>query len=332
MAKRFVAIMALMLFILCGCGPENAAPTPSPSSSPAVTATPEPTSTLEATPAPTPTPSPSSPVSKPNESALTAKHAFVYNCSSGQLLYTLGDQNERIAPASLAKLFTCIVALEYLDENTVVTVGEEATWIQEGSSIAAVYPGHQITVEMLVEGMLLQSGNDAAYALAIATGRAIAGDPDAEARSALDAFMAEMNVQAQKYGLTGTHFTSPEGWDDSEQYTTPADLLTIAKLAMEVPVITRYSGLHRDYAVYESGHEVVWLNTNMLLNPESEFYCEQAIGLKTGTTGSAGNCLISAFQDNGSTLLIGVFGCPEKSGRYSDALLLYNHYRDHVPF
>lgn len=321
MKKRVIALLTLLLLLLCACTPAApvATPTPEPTATPAPTPTPE----------PTPTPFPSLPpsVNPPDESGLSAKFAFVYDCSAGQLLYHMGDQYQAIAPASLTKLLTCLVALEYLDEKTVVTAGEEVTWIEEGASVAAVFQDYQLTVEMLVEGIMLQSGNDAALALSVAAGRVIKNDPNLPAKDALDAFMAKMNETADELGLYNTHFLYPDGRDMDGHYSCPADLLTVALKAMEEPTIMRYANEYRRYVVYTSGQGYVYLNTNQLLNPKSEFYCQSAIGLKTGTTEKAGCSLISAFRDGERVLLIGVFGCPEKPARFADTLTLYNHYK-----
>ena len=73
-----------------------------------------------------------------------------------------------------------------------------------------------------------------------------------------------------------------------------------------------------------SAGEVKWENTNKIINPDSEYYCPYAIGLKTGQTPSAGSCLLSAFRMNGQEWIIGVFGCPEETDRFDDTIQLFN--------
>lgn len=327
MKKRLIALLSLTLLVLSACAPHDpVVPTPSSDPSPTPVSTPTPTPEPSVPPTPDPTPTLPPITNPPDESLLTAGYAFVYDCEKEQLLYYLGDRDDRIIPASLTKLFTCHVALQHLDEDTVVTAGEEVTWLEENASVAAVFVDYRLTVDMLVEGIMLQSGNDAALALSVAAGRAIAQDPQLEAQRALDIFMAEMNAQAQKCGLTNTYFLYPDGRDAEGHYSSPADLLTIAKLALDNPVVMRHAKVYRHYVFYESGQDYVWLNTNALVNPDSEYYCPDAIGLKTGTTPLAGNSLISAFERDGRTLLIGVFGCPEKAARFSETLYLYEHY------
>ena len=256
--------------------------------------------------------------------SLTARYAFVYHCESQSLLYSLGNQNDRVAPASLTKLFTAYVALQHLNPEDIVTVGEETTWIDPQSSVAAVKPGTALTVKMLIQGMMMQSGNDAAYAVAVAAGKSIAADTNATAQEAYDIFIQEVNRQAKLLGLSGTHFQNPDGIDADAHYTTPTDLIQIALLAAEEPIICTYANLDRDYVMYESGEDYTYRSTNLLLHPGSEYYCPAARGLKTGTTSKAGNCLLALFDCDGDTLLIGVLGCPTYQDRFADALILYH--------
>ena len=257
---------------------------------------------------------------------LTARNAFVYDCATGELIFTKGDMDKQIAPASLTKLFTSYVALQYLDPDTIVTCGEETTWIVPASSVAWVNPGDKVPVETLIRGMMMQSGNDAAYALAVAAGRALAENPQMGAKKALAVFMEEVNVQAQMLGLTGTHFATPDGLDTFDHYTTARDMLRIALLAMEHPVLRHCSSLTQTSVMYDTGETYTYRSTNYLLLPESRYYCADACGMKTGTTKKAGSCLISLFYNGDRYILIGVFGCPQNEDRFVDALQLYALY------
>ena len=257
---------------------------------------------------------------------LTARNAFVYDCASGQLLFTLGDMDKQIAPASLTKLFTAYVALQYLDPEEIVTCGKETTWIDPASSVAWVSPGDRVTVELLIQGMMMQSGNDAAYAAAAAAGRVLAGDPEYPAKQAVALFMEEVNSQAEALGLSGTHFATPDGLDAYDHYTTAADMLKIALLALEQPLLKHYTGLSKTSVMYENGETHTYLSTNYLLQPDSKYYCPDACGMKTGTTKKAGSCLMSLFHNGKGYILIGVFGCPKYEDRFADALQLYALY------
>ncbi len=258
--------------------------------------------------------------------ALQTPYGFVYDGVSGQMLHQTADQDTRVYPASLTKLFTAYVALQYLAEDTVITAGEEVTYIHPESSRAYIQPGHRLTVSMLVEGMMLPSGNDAAYVIAAATGYVLADQAAVTPLEAIDLFMQEVNAQAQALGLTGTHFSTPDGIHQDDHYTTPRDLLAIAQLAMAVPIIRQYAATVSDSVKYESGQWASWNNTNALINPGSEYYCPEAVGLKTGSEDLAGYCLIAAFPTEGGYRYVLVLKSATGKTRFADALWLYHNF------
>ena len=250
------------------------------------------------------------PLPKPSFS-LDSSHIFVYDTSSDRLLFSAGDQDAQIAPASLTKLFAAYVALQYVKPDKVITAGEEVGWIDPESSKAYIYRGQRVTAEQCVKGMMMQSGNDAAYILAVAAGRAIQGNTSLTAKAALSVFIAKMNDTALQLGLEGTHFANPDGIDAPGHYTTMTDLLVICRLAMENPLIRQAASTAKETVTYVSGQTANWKNTNELLHTDSEFYCEAARGLKTGSTTAAGKCLVSAFLQDDGYLIIGTLGSPE---------------------
>lgn len=317
-ASICVLVCLLVLFPFPAQGPS-----PALGSSVPVSNLPTPTATAEQTPPP-PTP----PLPTPAPDAIRASHAFVYNVSDDAVYYTKGGTAERVAPASLTKLFTAFVVLELLDPAQVVTVGEEVTWVDPDSSLAYILPGHKLRVDMLVEGMLLNSGNDAAYTLAVAGGRKLANNQELSAKGAFRRFMEHMNLRAQGLDLTGTHFVNPDGIDEEDHYTCIQDLITIARISLANPTIAKYAGMKSDNVTFASGETIQWYNTNYLLHKSTDYYCAEAVGLKTGSTSGAGKCLISAFRNGPhSYLIVGVLGCQSDDVRYSDTLLLYNMYR-----
>ena len=97
----------------------------------------------------------------------------------------------------------------------------------------------------------------------------------------------------------------------------------MATLALEDPVIRKYAMVSKAEVTMESGTKS-WKNTNALIDPESQYYCPYATGLKTGQTPMAGSCLLSSFEYKGQTLIVGVFGCPEVDDRFPDTLQLFN--------
>ena len=284
--------------------------------------------TVEATVPPTTEPEPTLPpvtwMTFEEGRTLTAAQYLVYDVNGGFFQTISGDLTETIYPASVTKLFTAYVALQYLEPTTVITAGDALELVAAGSSVAEIQRGDKISVEMLVQAMLLPSGNDAACILAVEAGRLMANDSSLSPRAAADLFVAEMNSQAQELGMTGSHFANPDGIHRDSHYTTPADLAILGKLSLENPTILKYAQVAYENVTLASGSQMQWKNTNATINPNSEFYCPYAIGLKTGSTPRAGSCLLSAFECDGRTLIVGVFGCASDEDRFMDTLHLFN--------
>ncbi len=296
----------------------------------------EPNTAVFATDPPEPTeppvtqpPLPATETMAPAEQGISAAMAFVYDTAMEHMLYMGGDGDEELAPASLTKLMTAYTARQIMPDDQVVTIGSEITWIDPDSSRAWIDQGQELTVEMLIQGMLMPSGNDAAYSLAVAGGRILGEDPELDRRQAFNLFIDEMNGQARQLGMTNSHFANPDGIDAEGHYTTMNDLLILTKAVMEDALIMKYAGMAEAEVVFVSGETITWRNSNYLLHPEYEaYYTPEAIGLKTGSTDNAGKCLISVFaQPDGSYLIIGVMGCPENEGRFADTLRLYTQYQ-----
>lgn len=315
---------ALFLLLLClvigipGCREQTASPSPE-------TLPPEP-STVETLPEETAETIPDETVDPwmtlPEERELTATRYFVYERNTNEFLKLSGEIDEKVYPASITKLFSIYVARQYLNTDQLVTVGAAVKMVAAGSSLAKLKEGNQLTVGQLIEGMMLPSGNDAAYVLAEAVGRTLV-EEDASTKTAVNAFVEEMNRQTAVLGLRNTHFTNPDGIHNANHYSCFQDMITIATLSLADPVVMEYAGTSAE-AIELSGKTVQWKNSNALIHPESEYYCPYAIGLKTGRTKAAGNCLLSAFSYKGSMYIIGVFGCPKTEDRFADTLQLFN--------
>lgn len=260
------------------------------------------------------------PIHKPKEALeLGAKRAFVYDITTDRLIFLSGEANTRVYPASITKLFTAYVALQYVETDTVITAGDALTLVGKDSSIADIRWGNKLTVQMLIEGMLLPSGNDAACVLGVYIGRSIGGAKLTPTK-ALQVFVDEMNKQAKELGLTGTHFTNADGYHHKNHYSTLGDIAKIGKLALENRIIREAVRQETKTVTYVSGQKKLWESTNFLLNPKSKYYIPTATGLKTGTTDAAGNCLLSSFDVEGRDVIVGIFGCPTKEGRFADTL------------
>ena len=255
--------------------------------------------------------------------ALTAAQAFVYDCQSGSFSYLSGSPEDRVWPASITKLFTAYIALQYLEPDRIITAGDALQLVGEGSSLAHISEGDMLSVEMLVAAMLMLSGNDAAYLLAAEAGRVIAEEPALTSTEAVMVFVSEMNGQTRKLGMSGTRFCNPDGYHDDRHYTTFADMVTLAEKVMGNELIMKYASAGSIQAVFENRAETEWKNSNFLVDPQSEYYSPYALGLKTGQTPQAGNCLLSAFRIEDRQYIIGVFGCEQKDDRFADTLQLF---------
>ena len=314
MKKYLCLILALAMLLLPGCGnnQEDAAQTQMPTESTAPEETVPQWTTF------------------PADRKLTARQYFVSDCQADEFVKTSGDVGQRVYPASITKLFSAYVAGQYLHKERSITVGASLDLVHAGSSVAGLKKGNKVTVRQLIEGMMLPSGNDAAYVLAVEAGRELAGK-SVSTREAVDAFVAEMNRQAKILGMTDTKFANPDGIHSTEHYSTFRDLARLAVLALEDPVIMQYVATQQE-SLELSGNALQWENTNALIREDSPYYCPYAIGLKTGQTPSAGSCLLSAFQYEGRTLIVGVFGCPEVEDRFADTLQLFNETIGYQPF
>ena len=247
---------------------------------------------------------------------LKSEYYFVYNYEDGSFVSNC-DEDTRIYPASITKLLTALLALEILPEDTLITPGNEVYIPDGNASSAFIRPHHTLTLEMLIEGMMIPSGDDAAYAVAAACGRVIAEDVSLSYKDAAAVFVEEMNRYAISVGCTGSNFTVPDGYAGDEHYSTIHDIALISRLAAENEIIMKYSGMSSDDVVYASGHTNTWLNTNDMLDLDSKFYNKNIIGLKTGSL-KKNYSLVSLYDDSENQYLIGVFAAKNENGRYKD--------------
>jgi D-alanyl-D-alanine carboxypeptidase (penicillin-binding protein 5/6) len=255
---------------------------------------------------------------------VTCKSWAIVDGASGNFLAG-HDQDEKRDPASTTKIMTAyLVALlaekepKVLDE--IVTFSERAD--KTPGSTSAIKTGEKLPVRELMYAMMLPSGNDATVAFAEHFGERLADDKDKEAkRDTYESFVSAMNRKAAELGMTSTHFKNPHGLTSGGHVTTARDLATLAFAAFQLPgfrdvVKTPKRGFTLNSV---SGYErnIEWRNTNQLLR--SEGYD----GIKTGTTGAAGNCLVSTGKRDGRRLIIVVLGAPSTEGRYADSRNLY---------
>ncbi len=257
------------------------------------------------------------------KSRINSEVGFIYYFDNDTAEY-IGNENERVYPASITKLLTSLTALNYMSPDELITPGDEVYLVQSGSSSAYIRPNHTLTLEMLIEGMIIPSGNDAAYATAAACGYTLINNDSASYTDAVDCFVSYMNQYAEALGCTNTHFTTPDGFAGSEHYSSLHDMLLISKTACENSIISKYAAMKEDNVIYASGHTNTWTNTNKLLDSTSDFYHDGVIGLKTGSLDD-NYSIIVLYENNDKRYLIGLFGAKNDSERYKDALTIIDY-------
>jgi serine-type D-Ala-D-Ala carboxypeptidase (penicillin-binding protein 5/6) len=231
------------------------------------------------------------PSAAPGEPAVSVLAGELIDASTGAVLWgqDLGAQRPM---GSITKVMTALVVLQAGGLNRKIEVTKAAVRYVErdGASSAGLIAGDVLTARQLLAAMLIPSGCDAAYLLATAYGP---GRP---------AFIAKMNATAATLGMTSTHFTSFDGMPyptEHSTYSTPSDLITLGLAAMKFPLFRSIVATRRYRLRAAPGHHAyVWQQTNKLIGSYPG-----ALGIKTGDTKAAGNCLLFEARRRGATLI-----------------------------
>ena len=232
------------------------------------------------------------PRSASGPTGIRIKAGALANAATGQILWSQ-DLNTERPIGSIVKVMTALVVLRAGNLDQTITVPKSVLAYlkkQDQPSTAGLIPGDKLTARELLEALLLPSGCDAAYTLAEAYGPGIG------------AFVAKMNAEARRLGLTGTYFSNFDGMPWPGEYSTwstPADLIALGRYAMSYPVFAAIVG-QASYSLPAGGghHGYFWQNTNPLIGAYPG-----ATGIKTGDTQAAGNCLLFEASRNGLTLI-----------------------------
>ena len=246
------------------------------------------------------------PAAVPQTPSVAGRAWVVADITSGQVL-TAQKADERFEPASLTKLLTAYVVFTALRERKLaptqqITVSQRA-WRAPGSRMF-VDPRKPVSVDELIRGMVVQSGNDACIALA----EAVAGSEPA--------FVQVMNREAERLGMKNSHFKNSSGLPDAQQYSSARDLyLLSAALIRDFP---------NEYATYYSQKEYRYNNVTQP-NPNTLLWMDPSVdGVKTGHTEAAGYCLIASSRRNGRRLLSVLLGANSEAGRARESQKLLN--------
>lgn len=239
---------------------------------------------------------------------LTAKAYLLYDFSSHQVLLSK-NSNTRLEPASLTKLMTAYLTFAELKRGAlkldlILTVPDDAVRNASGESRMLLKPGQNVTVDELLHGLIVQSGNDAANTLAVR----IAGNEAA--------FVERMNKEAQRLGMKDTHFVNPVGMPDAQHYSSAYDMALLA-----TALIQDFPEHYPLFALREfTFNNVAQANRNRLL-----WLDPYADGLKTGHTETAGFCLVGSAKRDKRRLISVVLGADSDTQRASESQKLLNY-------
>ena len=241
----------------------------------------------------------------------TSEAAGLFDITDGQVMYSK-NAFERLYPASITKFMTALIAIKYGDLTDTVTVTEDAVITEAGATLAGIHPGDQLTMEQLLYGLMLPSGNDAGAAIAV------------HMAGSIDAFAELMNREAQKLGATGTHFMNPHGLTNADHYTTAYDLYLIFNEALKQPEFRKVTGTTSYTADYTDGSgnpvSTTWEGGNWYMVGQRQTPDGLTVfSGKTGTTSAAGFCLIMASRDQKEKEYISVvLKAPSRPGLYDN--------------
>ena len=258
---------------------------------------------------------------------LKSEAAILFETSTGNVLYQK-NATERLYPASTTKILTAIIVIEECDLNEIATVSKNAVaLVPAGYSNGGLIAGEEMSVKDLLYALMLNSANEAANVLA----EHVSGN--------IEDFTKLMNEKATAIGCTDSHFTNTNGMHDENHYTTAADLARIADYCMKNEtfreIVSTYSYPLPSTNKYSKTDRIM-KNTNQLINPLSKHFLMYAIGIKTGFTSQAGNCLIAAVQKDDveliSVTLKAGSSSKESAYRFTDSKALLEYGLDNFDF
>ena len=235
--------------------------------------------------------------------AKNAKSAILIEASTGTIIYE-HNSHEKLDPASMTKMMSLLLIMENIENGVIkwdqmVTVSPNASAM--GGSQILLETGEKMSVEDLIKGVSIASGNDAVFALA----EVIAGTEEN--------FVSMMNKKAKELGLKDTNFKNCHGLDEEGHYSSAYDMAMIARELVKHEKILEYTSVYETY-LRENTKRKIWLvNTNKLVR-----FKEGVDGLKTGYTSGAGYCLTATMKNNNMRVIATVMGEPDSSTRNSE--------------
>ena len=239
-----------------------------------------------------------------NSLNLNSKSCIILDRKSKDVLYGKNEKN-KVKMASTTKIMTAIVVIENADLNKTVEISKKSA--STGGSRLGLKTGDKITINHLLYGLMLCSGNDAAVALA----ESVAGS--------ISSFANLMNNKAIELGLENTHFETPHGLDSDNHYTTAYELALLTDYALKNPTFSKIVGT-KNYTININGSPKNLTNTNELLGNLNGVY-----GVKTGFTNGANRCLVTSCKRGDMDIICVVLGADTKKFRTQDSIKLIEY-------
>ncbi|WP_239585931.1 D-alanyl-D-alanine carboxypeptidase family protein [Bacillus mesophilus] len=252
------------------------------------------------------------------ELAEKAKSAILIERDTGTILYDK-NSNEKLPPASMTKIMTMILIMEAIDSGS-ITLDEKIRTSEYAASMGGsqifLEAGEEMTVEEMLKGIAIASGNDASVAMA----ERIAGSEEA--------FVKMMNDKVAELGLENTSFKNPTGLPAEGHYSTAHDMALMAKELLKYDLITKFTSLYEDYLREDTDKKFWLVNTNRLV----KFY-PGVDGLKTGYTSEAKYCLTATAKKDGMRVVAVVMGAPTPKDRNAQVTKMldyaFSQYKTH---
>jgi serine-type D-Ala-D-Ala carboxypeptidase (penicillin-binding protein 5/6) len=255
------------------------------------------------------------PAGTPTQDAATAglgasaASAILMDADTGTVIFEK-DSHKKLPPASITKVMTMLLTAEAISKGTLkltdkVKTSEYAASM--GGSQIFLEPGEEMTVDDMLKGIAMASGNDASVAMAEHIGGTEAG------------FVKLMNDKAQQLGMKDTHFANPNGLPIADHYTSAHDIAVMSRELLKYDFITKYTGAYQDYLRKDSEKPFWLVNTNKLVR----FY-SGADGLKTGYTSEAKFCLTATAKRDGLRLIAVVLGEPNTKTRNAEVSAMFD--------
>lgn len=242
--------------------------------------------------------------------APNAKSAVLLDADTGTVIFDK-NKDEKLPPASITKIMTMLLIMEALDQGK-ITMTEKVRTSEYAASMGGsqifLEPGEEMTVEEMLKGIAMASGNDASVAMA----EKLAGSEQA--------FVQMMNERAQQLGMKNTHFVNPNGLPVADHYTSAYDIAVMTRELLKHEEITKYTGAYQDYLRKDTEKPFWLVNTNKLVR----FY-PGADGVKTGYTSEARFCLSASAKRDGLRVVAVVLGEPDTKTRNAEVTHLFDY-------